>query len=169
MGNLFLSRGPPMLPRSCCTRPRQNQVIPGEGPVACAGPSALGTLNQVGLQQLGRAQAGQGTAVRVRGRAGALGRALGVGPGGGPGPPLLCPLPPECLSLLDAWRTPHSGSPAQTGRHRREDGFPLLVPKTMSEMSCSHPSGGERRGRGPRCGRDGWTLTSLGWTYPCSW
>lgn len=48
--------------------------------MACAGPSALGTLNQVGLQQLGRAQAGQGTTARVRGGAGALGRALRVGP-----------------------------------------------------------------------------------------
>lgn len=47
--------------------------------MACAGPSALGTLNQVGLQQLGRAQAGQGTTARVRGGAGSWG-----GPWGGP-------------------------------------------------------------------------------------
>lgn len=56
-----------MLPKSCSTRPRQNQVMPGKGLVAFAGLSTLGTMNQAGPQQPGWAQAGRGTMARVGG------------------------------------------------------------------------------------------------------
>lgn len=152
------------MPPKPCSTDRQNRVSPGEGLVAFAGLSTLGALNQVGLQQLGRAQVGHGTTGRLGGGAGALGA----------GPVLLhsvlCILsvcspvpPPRCMA------NPDSGPPGQAGRHRGEDGSPCLVPKILSEMSCSHPSGAERKGRWPRCGRDGWTVTFLGRTYPCAW
>lgn len=61
------------MPPKPCSTDRQNRVSPGEGLVAFAGLSTLGALNQVGLQQLGRAQVGHGTTGRLGGRAGVLG------------------------------------------------------------------------------------------------
>lgn len=90
--------------------------------MACVGPSALGTLNQVGLQQLGRAQAGQGTTARVRGGAGALGRALGRALGVGPvlHHSVLC-----ILSVCPSWT--HGGPRTAGLQARQEDTVERMV------------------------------------------